>query len=218
MSYNMKQLIINEEAIHNLEDDKLLALILSSGMVRYCTLEKSAQILRACQNNLQKLYATPLTDMLPGLGIPPADSIRLKASLELAKRRQIAEVLAKPKISRSEDAYKLFQYLGDTPYEEFWIISLSRANKVIDCYKVSEGGVSGTVVDPKRIFHHILGKLGSSLVLIHNHPSGNIQPSDADQVLTRKIVDGGRFLDISVLDHIIIGNNDYYSFADNGIL
>ena len=128
------------------------------------------------------LYTTPVSELNLRLGLPMADSYRLKAMFELSERRKIHEVITKPKISRSEDVYQLFQHLSSSPYEEFWILLLSRANRIIDRIKISEGGVSGTVVDPKKIFHHALKALASGLILVHNHPSGNLEPSEADMV------------------------------------
>jgi len=111
----------------------------------------------------------------------------------------------------------LFQHLSDCLYEEFWIVVLNKANRVIDSYRVSEGGVTGTVVDIRRIFHHTLNILGTGLILIHNHPSGNLNPSEADITITKKIVEAGKLFDILILDHIIVAAG-YYSFADEGQL
>jgi DNA repair protein RadC len=137
----------------------------------------------------------------------------------LARRRNESEVILKDKISRSTDAFEIFKSLiGDLPYEEFWILMLSKANKVIKKVRISEGGVSGTVVDPKKIYKIALDHHASSLILGHNHPSGNIQPSEADQKITKKIKECGILLDIAVLDHIIIGDDRFYSFADEGTI
>jgi DNA repair protein RadC len=108
--------------------------------------------------------------------------------------------------------------ISDLPYEAFWIILLNKANKVINKCIISEGGISGTVVDPKKIYKIALDHHASSIILGHNHPSGNIQPSEADQKITKKIKDAGLMLDVAVLDHLIIGDNKYYSFADEGTL
>jgi DNA repair protein RadC len=161
------------------------------------------------------LYRTSLADLQQSCGIPISEGFRLKAAFELANRRQVSEVLEKPKISCSQDVYQLFQHLSDCSYEEFWIVVLNKASRVIDRYRVSEGGISGTVVDIRRIFHHTLNILGTGLILVHNHPSGNIQPSQADITITKKITEAGKLFDIWILDHLIIGSG-YYSFADNG--
>jgi len=131
--------------------------------------------------------------------------------------QEILTLLDKPKISGSKDVYELFHHLSDCQYEEFWIVFLNKANRVIARQKISEGDISGTVVDLRRIFHHTLNILGTELILIHNHPSGNIHPSDADITITKKIVDAGKLFDIAILDHLIIAAG-YYSFADNGMI
>lgn len=137
----------------------------------------------------------------------------------LARRRNESEVILKDKISKSSDAFEIFKSLmGDLPFEEFWILLLNKANRVLKKVRISEGGISGTVVDPKKIFQICLAQHTSSIILGHNHPSGNIQPSEADQRITKKIQDCGMMLDIAVLDHIIVGDDKYYSFADEGTL
>ena len=208
---------IDEERIAKMTDNSLLSLLLSSSQVKYYSLEKSSSILHVCENSLHRLYTSSLAEMENLFGIPISDGLRLKAAFELANRRQVSEILDKPKISNSQDVYQLFQHLSDCQYEEFWIVVLNKANRVIDRYRVSEGGVTGTVVDIKRIFHHTLNILGTGLILIHNHPSGNINPSEADVAITKKIVEAGKLFDIAVLDHVILGEG-YYSFADDGQL
>jgi DNA repair protein RadC len=127
--------------------------------------------------------------------------------------------MTKFKITNSRDAFEIFHsVIGDLPYEEFWVLLLNKANKVLQKVRISEGGVSGTVVDPKKIFKIAIDHHSSSLILGHNHPSGNIQPSDADHKITKKIKECGFLLDIAVLDHIIVGNEQFYSFADDGII
>jgi len=205
-----------DESITRLKDSALLAIFLSSERGNYCTIERSTTILQACQNSLNTLYSLPIEELLQLDGLTYIDAIRLKCSLELAKRRNMTAVLEKPKINSSNDVYLLFRYLGECPYEEFWIVVLNKANRVIARNKISEGGVSGTVVDLKRLFHETLHLLGSALILIHNHPSGNIQPSDADKAITKKIKDAGFLMEIAVLDHIIVSSTGYYSFADEG--
>ena len=128
-------------------------------------------------------------------------------------------MIVKDKISCSRDVFEVLKCaMGDQPYEEFWILILNKANRVIRKCCISEGGVSGTVVDPKKIFKIALDHHASSIILGHNHPSGNVQPSDADQKITRKIRESGLMLDIAVLDHVILGDGNYFSFADEGII
>ncbi len=207
---------ISDDTIHQLTDNVLLALILSSGTARYYSLEKSEEILKACDHNLKKLYSTPSQDLAARYGISISDSIRLKAAFELADRRKTTRVDEKVKISCPEEVYELFQFLASIPYEEFWIVLLNRAGCIIDRKKISEGGISSTVVDPRKIFHLAIQGLASALILVHNHPSGNTQPSQVDIEITKKIAEGGKIFEISVLDHIIVTEDGYYSFADYG--
>jgi DNA repair protein RadC len=215
--YTMKTETL-QQVTGNMTDVQLISVLLSTTGIHYYSLQKISGILDICQQRLNKLYSLPVHDMPSLLGITLNDSVRLKAAFELARRREVEEVLNKPKISSSADVYRLFGHLADVPYEEFHIIILNRANRVIELMKISEGGVSGTVVDPKKIFHHALEALASSLILVHNHPSGNLEPSEADKKITKKILDAGKLLEIDVLDHVIIANHQYFSFADNGVL
>jgi len=137
----------------------------------------------------------------------------------LARRRNKSEVIHKDKISCNRDAFEIFKSLmGDLPHEEFWLLLLNKANRVTKKVRTSEGGISGTVFDPKKVFKTCLDNQACSIILGHNHPNGNIQPSDADQRITKKIRDCGLLLDIAVLDHIIIVDDRYYSFTDEGSL
>ena len=160
-----------------------------------------------------------LTDLTRIKGIGPAKALSIIAAFEIGRRRNVCEVMSKQKITSSKDAFELLKSsIGDIPYEEFWIILLNKANRVVKNCCISEGGVSGTVVDPKKIFKIALDNHASSIILGHNHPSGNIQPSEADTKITKKIKDAGFMLDIAVLDHLIIGNDQYFSYADEGTL
>lgn len=137
----------------------------------------------------------------------------------MGRRRKKAEVIEKPQIQSSNDVFELFQpLLADIPHEEFWVALLNRSNRIIDTIRVSQGGVSGTVTDIRLILKHAIEKLASSIILCHNHPSGNNKPSDNDIAITRKVKDAGNVMDIAVLDHIIICEKNYYSFADEGII
>ena len=146
-------------------------------------------------------------------------AVKISAMFALARRRNESEVILKDKITKSHDAFEIFKSLmGDLPHEEFWLLLLNKSNRVIKKVRTSEGGISGTVVDPKKVFKTCLDNQASSIILGHNHPSGNIQPSEADNKITKKIKDCGLLLDVAVLDHIIIGDDRYYSFADEGSL
>jgi DNA repair protein RadC len=152
-------------------------------------------------------------------GIGEARAITIVAALELGRRRKNLEQESKPKITGSKDAFELLKAdLMDLPHEEFWVILLNRANRVTRKHQVSQGGVAGTVADPKIIFKTALEELASGIILAHNHPSGNLTASQADLELTRKLKEGGKLLEIQVLDHLIIAGQKYFSFADEGML
>ena len=152
-------------------------------------------------------------------GVGEAKALAIIAALELGRRRKEAEPDEKPKINNSKDAYDLLRPdLLDIAHEEFWVILLNRANRVIKKHQVSQGGVTGTVADPKIIFKAALDELACGVILAHNHPSGNLTASEADIQLTRKLKEGGKLLEIQVLDHLIVGGQKYFSFADEGLL
>lgn len=152
-------------------------------------------------------------------GIGEAKAITIVAALELGKRRKESDVFNKNKITGSKDAADYFQpILGDLNHEEFWILLLDRGNKIKDNFRISQGGISGTVIDVRIILKAAIEKQASSIILCHNHPSGTLQASDADLKITRKISEAAKLMDIAVLDHIIIGNDKYLSMADEGIL
>jgi len=200
-----------------LSEAELIAILIGSGSRNETAVELAKRILNLCGDNLHELSKLSMHDLVKVRGIGSAKALCIIASIELGKRSREAEVLEREKISCSRDAYEVFQsILGGSNYEEFWILLLNKANKVLKKTGISEGGVSGTIVDPKKVFRSALDHHASSIILCHNHPSGNIQPSDADKKLTRKLRDAGELLEIAVLDHIIIGDDKYYSFADEG--
>jgi DNA repair protein RadC len=203
----------------SLSDAELLSIIIGSGVSGENSLDIAMKILSICGNNLCEFWKFGVSDLQKIKGIGEKRAVKICAMFALARRRNESEVILKDKISKSTDAFEIFKSLiGDLPYEEFWILMLSKANKVIKKVRISEGGVSGTVVDPKKIYKIALDHHASSLILGHNHPSGNIQPSEADNKITKKIKDCGILLDVAVLDHIIVGDDRYYSFADEGAL
>ncbi len=202
-----------------LSDSELLAILLGSGNRYDSAVELGKKILKNVNDSLMELSRLSVTELMEFPGIGEAKAITVIAALELGRRRNESEVISREKIACSRDAFEIFHSkIGDQPYEEFWIILLNKANKVIQKCSISEGGVSGTVVDPKKIFKIALDHHASSIILGHNHPSGNIQPSEADKKITKKIRDAGMMLDVAVLDHLIIGDGGYYSFADDGAL
>lgn len=202
---------------HSLSDAELLAILLGSGRQGESALDLAKEILRLANDNLAELSRLTMPDLLGIKGIGTVKAITLMASMELGRRRNESEVLIKEKIKTSGDAFGILRAaIGDKPYEEFWIILMNRANRVIRKCSISEGGISGTVVDPKKIFKIVLDNHASSIILGHNHPSGTLFPSEADMQITKKIQSAGLMLDVAVLDHIIVGEDSFYSFADNG--
>ena len=202
-----------------LSDAELLALLLGTGNRHESAVDVAKGILREVKDNLVELSRMGISDLTRFKGIGKAKAIIIIAALELGRRRNESEVIAKERITNSNDAFNIFRgTISDLPYEEFWIILLNKANRVIRKCIISEGGVSGTVVDPKKIFKIVLDNHASSIILGHNHPSGNIQPSEADHKITKKIREAGIMLDVAVLDHLILGDDRYYSFADEGVL
>jgi len=202
-----------------LSDAELLAILIGSGSRNETAVELCKRILQIANNNLNELAKLSVTDLMKFKGIGEAKAITIVSALELGSRRESTEVLQLNKITCSKDTYLLLKSeLAALPYEEFWVLYLNRANKVIEKFALSRGGVSGTVADGKIIFKRALENLSSSIILAHNHPSGQLKPSQEDIKLTKKIKEAGMLLDISVLDHVIISESGYYSFADEGMM
>ncbi|HEY0107991.1 MAG TPA: DNA repair protein RadC, partial [Fibrella sp.] len=177
------------------------------------------KVLEGVGNNLHELAKRSVKDLSKFRGIGEARAISIVAALELGRRRREQAPIERHRITCSRDAYEEVRpYLMDKPHEEFWVLLLNRANEVMRPIQISAGGVSGTVADPRLIFKVGLEYLASGVILAHNHPSGNLTPSQADKDLTRKLKEAGRFLDIPVLDHLIVTDRTYLSFADEGIL
>lgn len=209
-----------QKGINSLSDAELLAILIGSGNTEETAVELSRRILKRAQDNLHELGKFSTNELIQNFkGIGQAKAITIVAAMELGKRRKLAETLDKKQISSSIDVFNLFQpLLADLPHEEFWILILNRANKVVEKLKISQGGISGTVVDARIILKNAIDKLASSVVLCHNHPSGNIQPSNEDRNITLKLKTAFETVDIHLIDHVIISGNKYYSFADEGIL
>lgn len=200
-----------------LSDAELIAILISTGTAKITAVELARQVLQHVNNDLHSLARLTVKDLMKIKGIGEAKAITIVAALELGRRRKELEPEAKPKIASSKDAFELLRGdLMDLPKEEFWVLLLNRANRVITKRRISEGGVSGTVADPKIIFKLALEELASGVIVAHNHPSGNLSASQQDIDLTRKLKEGGKLLEIQLLDHIIVAGTRYYSFADNG--
>jgi DNA repair protein RadC len=199
---------------------ELIAILISSGSKDESAVELAKRILNESGNNLAELSRLTVKDLEKFKGIGTAKAISIVAALELGRRRREDDVLEnRAKLSSSNDAFNIiYAELSDLGREEFWIILLSRANNLIKKVRISEGGLSGTVADPKIIFRHALENNASNIILAHNHPSNNLQPSQNDIELTKKLVKAGNYLEIAVLDHLIIGSDKYFSFADENLL
>ena len=202
-----------------LSDSELIAILLRNGTGRHNAVELAREILKGCKNNLYDLGRAGLDDLMTVKGVGAAKAITLLAALELGRRCRMSEAMSMEKINCSQDAVRLLDpILRDLQHEEFWIILLNRANAVIDLKMISKGGVSGTVVDPKLVFNEALKLKASGIIVSHNHPSTNPKPSESDLQLTKKLREGGKLMEISLLDHIIIAGSSFYSFADEGVL
>lgn len=202
-----------------LSEAELIAILIGSGNKKQTAVELSQFILSQCQYDLNNLARLSVKELQKFNGIGEAKAISIVAALELGRRRKESGSDKKTKINSSNDAFELLVGdLMDLRHEEFWILLLRRNNEVIRKEMVSRGGVSGTVVDPKIIFKRALEEMASGLVLAHNHPSGNLKPSHEDIRLTKKLKEAGYSLEITILDHLIITNNSYFSFKDEGML
>ena len=202
-----------------LSDAELLAIIIGSGTPNESAVELSKKILLLANNNLFLLGNLTLEDLKKVKGIGEAKAISIAAALEIGRRRKDSEPPKKIKIDSSKSAYDyIYQDLSDLPHEEFYVVFLRRSNEVIEKMSLSKGGISGTVVDVRIILKRAIELQASSLVLFHNHPSGNLKPSSADIDITNKIIEAGKLIDVSVLDHLIIGHNSYLSLKEESFI
>jgi len=203
----------------SLSDAELIAILIGSGTKNASAVDLARELLALAGNNLASLGKLTADEIKKLKGIGDARAVTIVAALELGRRRKLAEVSENTQIRSSADVFNIFQPLmEDLPHEEFWILFLNRANKIINRMKISQGGVSGTVTDVRIILKKAIETLASGLVICHNHPSGNNSPSDSDIKITQKIKEAGALMDIQLLDHIIVCGNEYYSFADNGMI
>lgn len=202
-----------------LSDAELIGIQIGSGTKSLTAVDIAKLILKDHQSDLNRVAKLSVSDLIKYPGIGTARAINIVSALELGRRRRPLKTEEKPKIRSSADVYNIIKpELMDLDHEEFWLLLLNRGNMVIKKHKVSNGGVAGTIADPKLIFKVALEHLASSIILIHNHPSGNLKPSEADQRLTRQLTDAGKLLDISVLDHLIYTDANYFSFADEQLI
>lgn len=202
-----------------LSDSELLAILISTGTREFSAIELARKVLGLSGNSLTDLGKLSVKELQAVKGIGEAKAITIAAALEIGRRRASSELTVKPKITTSQQASALFMnLLTDLPHEEFWVAYLTRSNNLIEKFQVSSGGISGTVTDVKIIMKRGIENLASSVIICHNHPSGNAEPSEQDKQITKKIAEAARFVDISLLDHIIIAGQKYLSFADEGLL
>lgn len=202
----------------NLSNAELLGILIGNGTRSKSAVDLARDILQIAQNDLAKLATLSIKDLCKVSGIGPAKAITIIAAIELGGRRKQATETPEF-ISSSKDAYSYFgPLLQDKQYEEFWILLLKQNNAIIGAHKISEGGMTGTVADHKRIFKVALENYAAHIILCHNHPSGSLKPSAADLKLTQKLVSAGKHLDLGILDHVIISHKGFYSFADAGLI
>lgn len=201
-----------------LTDAELIAILIGSGSRNETAVELSKRILHHYDNDLNKLGKASINELSNFKGIGEAKAISIIAALEIGRRRNDFETKTPDVIGSSRDAYNIMRrHLVDLNHEEFWIILVGRSQKVLAKELVSKGGISATVVDPKIIFGIALQHQSTGIIMIHNHPSGNLKPSHNDIHLTKKLAEAGTMLEIKILDHLIISDSGFYSFADEGL-
>ena len=205
--------------IGSLTDAELIAILIGSGNNKESAVELSRRIMDYVKNNLNELGKLNIENLKSFKGIGDAKAISILAAMELGRRRNHSSALELNKITGSNDvAGYLRPLIGDLAHEEFWALFLNRQNKVIDSRKLSQGGITGTVIDVRLVLQMALEKHATSLIFAHNHPSGNLEASDADRKITKQLKDAGIIMDIPLLDHLIITQTGYFSFADEGLL
>jgi len=202
-----------------LSDAELVAILIGSGNKNESAVDLCKRILASVDNNLSELGKLSTKQLMAFKGIGEAKSVTIAAALELGRRRRGEEALEKKKITSSVSVFELMQpIIGELPHEEFWIIYMNNSNKVIQKNQLSKGGITGTLVDVRLALKNALEVGATGIILAHNHPSGTLKPSTADKQLTQKLKTAGESLDIKVLDHLIITEKAYFSFADENLL
>ncbi len=205
--------------ISSLTDAELIAILITSGNSKESAVELSRRIMDSVHHNLHELGKLNCDELKRFRGIGEAKAITLIAAMELGRRRNQSQALEKAQIKESKDAANYLRpEIGDLAYEEFWVLFLNRQNKVIDKQKLSQGGMTGTVIDVRLVMKLALEKHAISLIFCHNHPSGNLEPSDADKKITRQLKEAAALMEIPVIDHLIVTQSGFFSFADEGML
>lgn len=199
----------------SLSDAELIAILLGSGSRSESAVSLAKRMLKSVEYNLDELGKQGIADLKNFKGIGDAKAITIVAALELGRRRQVSDVRQRPSIFSSLDAYNVIgPILIDLPHEEFWAIFLNTSRKVLSKHKMTVGGSRQTIVEPKAVFKKAIENYADAIILVHNHPSGSLMPSQEDRLVTKKMAKAGSFLDIQVLDHLIVSHAGYYSFAD----
>lgn len=203
----------------SLSDAELVAILIGSGNRNETAVELSKKILIFCNNNLNELEQMSISQLVKFKGIGEAKAIAILTGLELGRRSRLENAIKRDKITSSKDVFELMQpIIGDLRHEEFWVLFLNNSNKVIQKLQLSKGGLTGTVVDTRLLFKYALDSFATGVILCHNHPSGGVSPSQQDKDITEKLKNAALTLDIKLLDHLIITEKAYFSFADEGIL
>jgi len=203
----------------SLSDAELVAILIGSGNHQESAVDLSKRILASVNNNLNELATLSISDLMKFKGVGEAKAISIITAITLGRRTQLETAMIKPIIKSSKSVFNIMQpIIGNLNHEEFWILFLNNSNKVIHKKQLSKGGITGTLVDVRMLFKKAVELLAVGIVVCHNHPSGKIKPSESDKKLTQKIKDAGVVLDIKLLDHLIITEKNYYSFADENNL
>jgi len=202
-----------------LSDAELLAIIMGSGNREDSAVDLARKILDSVGNNWHNLSLLQISDLTKFKGVGEAKAISIATALEIGRRRASQEVPEKIQITNSADTYKVLQpHLGDLQTEEFWVVFLNQSNRVLGKSKLSSGGINQSVVDARILFKNALEHFATGIIIAHNHPSGNLKPSQEDLKITKQIGEGGKILNIQLIDHLIIAQNSYLSFADENLL
>ena len=203
-----------KKGISALSNSELIAILIGNGTKDESAIDVAQNVLNHANNNINELSRFTLKQLCKINGIKNAKALRIIAALELGRRRNAEDIIEKKKITSSNDVFILFKSLiNDLSHEEFWVLYLNHANNIIDHTRISQGGIAGTITDLRIIFKTALDKMATNIIVCHNHPSGNLIPSEADIKLTNKLFEAGKIIDIQLLDHLIIANNKYYSFC-----
>lgn len=214
-----REKMIQKGAGH-LSDSELLAIVLRSGSRKESAVELAKRILSSVDYNLSLLSKMNIQELCTAFhGVGEAKAACIKACFELGKRRSLAEIPDKAQLNSSKKIYELmYPIMADLKHEECWAIYMNSSNRLIEIKQISSGGIAETTVDPRIVLKHAIQYMATALVLCHNHPSGNIQPSDADNRLTKRVSEAAKMMSICLLDHLVICDGKYYSYADQGML